>query len=67
MKGTDVSEEARDGARQFLKIVSGVDWPEDQKHISITRNEFIRLLAWYGEIRAKGGLHPGRPVRIEVR
>lgn len=64
MKGTDVSDEAIQSARSFLHAVSGVDWPLDEELIGVTRSEMIRLIAWYGQIRAGTEKTPGQIVNL---
>lgn len=60
MKGTDVSPEELDHAREFLEYVSRVAWPADSDgdNCILSRAELIRVVAWYGAIRASG---PPRP------
>lgn len=61
MKGVDVSEAELNHARVFLEHISGVEWaPDDKRHV-ITREKMIRIVAWYGAIRA-GGKEPGELV-----
>jgi hypothetical protein len=67
MKGTDIGTPEMESAAKFLELVSGNAWPIDAERISIPREKLIRLIAWYGEIRAKGGDHPGIPARVEER
>lgn len=59
MKGTDVPQVALDEAKQFLEMITGSEWEPDDKTTSISREKMIRVLAWYGEIRAEGGRKPG--------
>lgn len=62
MKGTDVTDEALQHARDFLEITSGITWSPDDDELLTTcpRHQLIRLVAWYGEIRAIGGGKPGK-------
>jgi len=59
VKGTDITQADKDQAKQFLEMVSGVPWPEDERIAPIQRSKLIALLAWYGRIRAAGGEAPG--------
>lgn len=61
MKGSDVSDAAREHAREFLQMISGVEWPDDDAACSIPRSGVVQLLAWYGEVRSDG--KPPRPLR----
>lgn len=64
MKGIDVSAEELTNAREFLRMVSGMEWPEESDFQQCTQahGELVRLIAWYGAIRAEGGKLPGKLV-----
>ena len=64
MKGTDVSPAEIENAKTFLKMVSKIDWPEDDQQVRITRAELVRLVAWYGAIRGKNA-PPGELVHTK--
>jgi len=61
MRGTEVPEADIAAARKFLELISEVAWPEheDETEIIQTRGDTVRLLAWYGSIRANGAPPPG--------
>jgi hypothetical protein len=62
VKGTDVTEAQLAHALEFLKQTGPV--PDDLNELRAVRiGELVRLLAWYGAIRAKSGqLVPGKLV-----
>ena len=67
MKGTDVTPEQLAHAEIFLKSANGgrmgPQFMQTQKYLTIDKADIIRLLAWYGAIRAKNGnVNPGRLV-----
>lgn len=51
MKGTDVPEEELAHAEKFLRVTN--NWPEAEL-ISIKREQWVRIIAWYGCLRAGG-------------
>jgi len=57
VKGSEISERAMEQAREFLEKISGVRFPDDSQLCSVPRNELVRIVAWYGQIRA-GGTEP---------
>jgi len=69
MKGTDVTPEQLAHAELFLQSAEG--WKvgvrgehTEAKHITVTiaKDDLIRLLAWYGAIRAKSGREKPNPL-----
>jgi hypothetical protein len=54
MRGTDISNEELEHARAFLEHISKVKWPSDNQRCAISRDQLIRVVAWYGAIRANG-------------
>jgi hypothetical protein len=63
MKGTEVTPEQKTAAQEFLKSVSEVDWPDDETPRTVRCCDLIRLIAWYGALRAgKQRQRPG-PIR----
>lgn len=54
MRGIDLSDEDLRLARVFLGEISKQDWTDEHRRASITRGELVRLVAWYGHIRAHG-------------
>lgn len=60
MKGTDVTEEQLSHAREFLNRTQ-VSTPDGlHEMVAIKHLDLIRLLAWYGAIRAKSGKYSPR-------
>lgn len=58
MKGVDVDPQEIDNVRKFLANSARrvIQWDEaaDAARISITQGDLVRLVAWYGAIRAHG-------------
>lgn len=68
MKGSDVTSEQLVEAEAFLRVPAGDQ--ADRDPILLARKDLLRLLAWYGEIRAEGarrGISRGIPVTIPTR
>lgn len=68
MRGTEVSEADLRLAQEFLEHISHAPCTDDDQLISITRTKLIRLVAWYGAIRANGDhrghlISNGKPLR----
>lgn len=51
MKGTDCTKEQIAHASQFL---SDVGWPDDGRRGESSRDDMVRLIAWYGAVRFIG-------------
>ena len=68
MKGTDVTPEQLAHAEIFLRRIANSDqfgptYTQAERYLTIDRADLVRLLAWYGAIRAKNGnVQPGRLV-----
>jgi hypothetical protein len=58
MKGTDVTAEELQHARQFLSMTA----KELRDPVYCSLDKLVRLLAWYGAVRAKGS-KPGELVK----
>jgi hypothetical protein len=52
MKGTDVTTEQLAAASAFLE---GRGWPEQMPAARMSREQAVRLVAWYGALRYKAG------------
>lgn len=65
MRGTDCTAEQIRAASDFLEIAS---WRPDTAKAEVTRDDIVRLLAWYGALLFRGGRdgtggtleHPGQ-------
>lgn len=56
MKGTDVSDEAMRHAAEFLEITGGINLlAGEDRAMTISSHRLVRIVAWYGEIRAASG------------
>lgn len=56
MKGADVSDEAMRHAAEFLEAIGKVNLLDgEDRSMQITAHRFVRIVAWYGEIRAASG------------
>ena len=57
MKNTDVTNAQLAHAQAFLRSAMGgkfdPEFLETQKYVTVDKEDLIRLLAWYGAIRAK--------------
>ena len=69
MKCTDVTPEQLAHAEEFLQSAQGKQiGPRGERlytdltQLSLSRGNLIRLLAWYGAIRAKSGAEQPRPL-----
>ena len=66
MKGTDVTDAQLAHAQEFLRSAAGgksdPEVMESQKYVTVDKEDIIRLLAWYGAIRAKGGRETPAPL-----
>ena len=69
MKGTDVTPEQLAHAEEFLQAAQGKQiGPRGERlytdlaQLSLSRGNLVRLLAWYGAIRAKGGRETPNPL-----
>ena len=66
MKGTDVTDAQLAHAQEFLRSAAGgkfdPEFMESQKYVTVDKEDIIRLLAWYGAIRAKGGRETPAPL-----
>ena len=69
MKGTDVTPEQLAHAEDFVQRAQGQKLGPlgdrlymDHTIVSVSRQNLIRLLAWYGAIRAKSGSEQPRPL-----
>jgi hypothetical protein len=68
MKGTDVTPEQLVHAEEFLcRIAHGTELRKgvtyyNTESLSLKRQDLIRLLAWYGAIRAKSGRETPNPL-----
>ena len=66
MKGTDVTDAQLAHAQDFLRSAAGgkfdPEFMETQKYVTVDKEDIIRLLAWYGAIRAKGGRETPAPL-----
>lgn len=56
MKGVDVPEEAMQHAAKFLEAVGKLPLLDiEDRPMTISSHAFVRIVAWYGEIRAESG------------
>jgi len=66
MKGTDVTDAQLAHAQDFLRSAAGgkfdPEFMETQKYVTVDKEDIIRLLAWYGSIRAKSGRETPNPL-----
>lgn len=60
MRGTDVSADELREARFFIE--NALKRPLPDEGLNVRNGDLIRLVAWYGAIRAEGGNAPGRVV-----
>jgi hypothetical protein len=74
MKGTDVTPEQLAHAEDFVQRAQGQKLGPlgdrlymDHTIVSLSRQNLVRLLAWYAAIRVKSGSETPRPFRIEPR
>ena len=64
MRGTEITDAQMDAAEKFLLLVRSVDnetQPDPEDSVSIPWNKLVRLVAWYGAIRANAVAN-GNPV-----
>lgn len=54
MKGTDVTGEQIEAARQFI-VGRGGRLASDEQMVALTAGELVRVVAWYGALRFKAG------------
>jgi hypothetical protein len=69
MKGTDVTPEQLAHAEEFLQAAQGKQiGPRGERlytdlaQLSLSRGNLVRLLAWYGAIRARSGRNSPAPL-----
>jgi hypothetical protein len=55
MRGTDLTPEQIESAKQFAVAISGIQPPDDDRLISMTFGNFVRVVAWYGAMRYEAG------------
>jgi hypothetical protein len=74
MKGTDVTPKQLAHAEDFVQRAQGQKLGPlgdrlymDHTIVSLSRQNLVRLLAWYAAIRVKSGSETPRPFRIEPR
>jgi hypothetical protein len=63
MKGTDCTQEQLDHAEAFLRNAQ-TPIPTAGGRVMIVVADLVRLLAWYGAIRAKSGLETPRSLVV---
>lgn len=68
MKGIEVTTEQLESARRFLDIAGTAPWDKSKEHENchVNRGKLVRMLAWYGAIRAKAANEiPGEIVELK--
>lgn len=65
MKGTEITPEQELAAEEFLAIVSRGPIPDNKEtRVTLAWSRLVRLIAWYGEMRAVGGVGDGQ---VEIK
>ena len=63
MRGTDLTEWQIKAAEKFLRDNSSSNPENDDKLVSLRFGDLVRMVAWYGQIRAKG-VEAGNPADV---